>query len=218
MSQMKNKQRSHLCDTHSEEIASAITHGIATLLSIWGFVAMILASHGDPIRIVSSSIFGICLILLYASSTLYHIVTKPKTKELFQIFDHVCIYLLIAGSYTPLTLVGLGGTWGWSIFGIVWSCAIAGVLLKTIGTGKKDSKLSTALYLVMGWIIIVAIKQLIANVPAEGIAWIVAGGITYSLGVIFYAWEKLPYNHAIWHLFVLGGSACHVIAFVNYVL
>jgi len=179
---------------------------------------MILASHGDPIRIVSSSIFGICLILLYASSTLYHIVTKPKTKELFQIFDHVCIYLLIAGSYTPLTLVGLGGTWGWSIFGIVWSCAIAGVLLKTIGTGKKDSKLSTALYLVMGWIIIVAIKQLIANVPAEGIAWIVAGGITYSLGVIFYAWEKLPYNHAIWHLFVLGGSACHVIAFVNYVL
>jgi len=218
MSQLKNKQRSHLCDTHSEEIASAITHGIATLLSIWGFVAMILASHGDPIRIISSSIFGICLILLYASSTLYHIVTKPKTKELFQLFDHVCIYLLIAGSYTPLTLVGLGGAWGWSIFGIVWICAIAGVLLKTIGTGKKDSKLSTALYLVMGWIIIVAIKQLIANIPAEGIAWIVAGGITYSLGVIFYAWEKLPYNHAIWHLFVLGGSACHVIAFVNYIL
>jgi len=218
MSSKENKQRSHLCDTHTEEIASAITHGIATLLSIWGLVAMVLASDGDPIRVVSSSLFGLCLILLYGSSTLYHIVTKPKTKALFQTFDHICIYLLIAGSYTPLTLVGLGGAWGWSIFGIVWACAIAGVLLKTIGKGKKDSKLSTILYLVMGWIIIVAIKQLVANVPAEGIAWIVAGGVTYSLGVIFYAWEKLSYNHAIWHLFVLGGSACHVIAFTNYVL
>jgi len=218
MNQPEHEQRSHLCDTHKEEVASALTHGIATLLSIWALVAMISVSNGDPIRVVSSSVFGLCLILLYGSSTLYHIATKPKTKSIFQILDHVCIYLLIAGSYTPLTLVGLGGVWGWSILSIVWACAIAGVFLKTLGTKKKDSKLSTILYLVMGWIIIVAIKQLIDNIPPEGIAWIVAGGVTYSLGVIFYAWEKLPYNHAIWHLFVLGGSACHVIAFTNYVL
>jgi len=214
---MPNK-RSHLCDTHTEEIASALTHGLAVILSIWGLVAMLSVSQGDTLKIVSSSIFGICLILLYSSSTLYHSVSGHKLKSIFQALDHACIYLLIAGSYTPLTLIGIPGPWGWSILAVVWTCAIVGVLLKTLGQGKKDSHLSTILYLVMGWIIIVAIKQLIANIPPAGIAWIVAGGVTYSLGIIFYVWEKLPFNHAIWHLFVLGGSACHVIAFVYYVL
>lgn len=210
--------RSHLCDTPSEEIASALTHAFAAILSIAGLVAMLMVSDGDPLRVVSSCVFGACLILLYTSSALYHSVSGHKAKSFFQILDHACIYLLIAGSYTPLTLVGLQGTWGWSIFGVVWFCAIAGVLLKTCFRGRKDSKLSTILYLVMGWIIIIAIKQLMINIPPAGIAWIVAGGVTYSLGVIFYAWEKLLFNHAIWHLFVLGGSACHVIAFVKYVL
>jgi hemolysin III len=211
-------ERSHLCDTPQEELASTLTHAFAAILSIWGLMAMVIASHGDPLKVVSSCVFGTCLILLYTSSTLYHAVSNPHTKSFFQTLDHACIYLLIAGSYTPLTLVGLQGVWGWSIFGVVWLCAIAGILLKTCFSGKKDSKLSTALYLLMGWIIIIAIKQLIINIPPAGIAWIVAGGVTYSLGVIFYAWEKLPFNHAIWHLFVLGGSACHVIAFVFYVL
>lgn len=195
-----------------------ITHAIAAILSIAGLVAMVMVSDGEPLRVVSSSVFGVCLILLYSSSTLYHAVSNPKAKSFFQILDHACIYLLIAGSYTPLTLIGLQGTWGWAIFGIVWFCAIAGVLLKTCVRSRKDSKLSTALYLIMGWLIVIAFKPLISNVEPAGIAWIVAGGVTYSLGVIFYAWEKLPFNHAIWHLFVLGGSACHVIALVGYVL
>lgn len=195
-----------------------LTHAFAAILSIIGLAAMVMVSDGEPLKIVSASIFGACLILLYSSSALYHSVSAHKAKSFFQILDHACIYLLIAGSYTPLTLVGLQGAWGWSIFGIVWFCAIAGVLLKTCVRGKKDSRISTALYLVMGWLIVIAFKPLMANVEPTGIAWIVAGGITYSLGVIFYAWEKLLFNHAIWHLFVLGGSACHVIAFVGYVL
>lgn len=211
-------RRSHLCDTPAEELASVITHAIAAILSIAGLVAMVVVSNGEPLRVVSASIFGVCLILLYSSSTLYHAVSNHKAKSFFQILDHACIYLLIAGSYTPLTLIGLQGTWGWSICGIVWFCAIAGVLLKTCTRGQKDSKLSTALYLVMGWLIVIAFKPLMANVEPAGIAWIVAGGVTYSLGVIFYAWERLFFNHAIWHLFVLGGSACHVIAYVGYVL
>ena len=211
-------QRSHLCDTPAEELASVITHALAAILSIIGLVAMVLVSNGEPLRVISACIFGICLILLYSSSALYHSVSNHKAKSFFQILDHACIYLLIAGSYTPLTLVGLQGAWGWSIFGIVWFCAIAGILLKTCIRGKKDSKLSTALYLVMGWLIVIAFKPLMDNIPPAGVAWIVAGGLTYSLGIIFYAWEKLIFNHAIWHLFVLGGSACHVVAFVAYVL
>lgn len=213
-----SKQRSHLCDTPAEELASVITHAIAALLSIAGLVTMIAVSDGIALNIVSASIFGTCLILLYSSSAIYHAVSSHKAKSFFQILDHACIYLLIAGSYTPLTLVSMQGAWGWSIFGIVWFCAIAGVLLKTCVKGKKDSKLSTALYLVMGWLIVIAIKPLMASIDPGGLAWIVAGGVTYSLGVIFYAWEKLIFNHAIWHLFVLGGSACHVIAYVGYVL
>ena len=213
-----NDQRSHLCDTPVEELASVLTHALAAILSIIGLATMVIVPEGEPLKIVSASIFGACLILLYSSSALYHSVSAHKTKSFFQVLDHACIYLLIAGSYTPLTLVGLQGAWGWSIFVIVWFCAIAGVLLKTCFRGKKDSKLSTALYLVMGWLIVIAFKPLMANVEPTGIAWIVAGGVTYSLGVIFYAWEKLLFNHAIWHLFVLGGSACHVIAFVGYVL
>ncbi|NWK54823.1 hemolysin III family protein [Verrucomicrobiaceae bacterium N1E253] len=213
-----SKERSHLCDSPAEEIASVVTHTIAALLSIAGLVAMIIASEGEALNIVSASIFGACLILLYSASSLYHAFSSPKVKSFFQVLDHACIYLLIAGSYTPLTLVAMQGAWGWSIFGIVWFCAIAGVLLKTCLKGKKDSKLSTILYLVMGWMIVVAIKPLMASIDPGGLAWIVAGGVTYSLGVIFYAWEKLIFNHAIWHLFVLGGSACHVIAYVFYVL
>lgn len=211
-------QRSHLCDTPAEELASVITHAIAALMSVVGLVVMIFVSDGVALNVISASVFGSCLILLYSSSAIYHAVSNHKTKSFFQILDHACIYLLIAGSYTPLTLVAMQGAWGWSIFGIVWFCALAGVLLKTCFKGKKDSKLSTALYLIMGWMIVIAIKPVMASIDPAGLAWIVAGGVTYSLGVIFYAWEKLIFNHAIWHLFVLGGSACHVIAYVGYVL
>lgn len=211
-------QRSHLCDSPAEELASVLTHAFAALLSIAGLVAMVFVADGEPLRVVSACVFGFCLILLYTSSAIYHAVSSHKAKSLLQIVDHACIYLLIAGSYTPLTLIGLQGAWGWSLFGIVWFCAIAGVIVKTCFSGKKDSKLSTILYLVMGWLIVIAIKPLMASIPPGGIAWIVAGGVTYSLGIVFYAWDKLLFNHAIWHLFVFGGSACHVIAYTAYVL
>jgi hemolysin III len=151
-------------------------------------------------------------VLLYSSSSLYHFFTTPRWKARFQTLDHACIYLLIAGSYTPFTLITLKGAWGWSLFAAVWSMAIAGVLLKTLGKGRKDHWLSTALYLLMGWLVLVAMGPLVRNLPAAGVAWLVAGGLAYTLGVGFFAWRRLPFNHAIWHLFVLAGSVCHVLA------
>ena len=161
---------------------------------------------------VSAAVFGLSLVLLYSSSTLYHFFTSPRWKARFQAFDHACIYLLIAGSYTPITLITLKGAWGWSLFGAVWAMALGGVLMKTLWQGKKDHWISTALYLLMGWLIVLAFGPLLRQMPAAGIGWLAAGGLAYSLGVVFFAWHRLPFNHAIWHLFVLGGSVCHVLA------
>jgi len=209
--------RSHLCDSHCEEVASLVTHGLGVVFSIAALVTMLALSAGDPLKLVSAAIFGSSLVLLYSSSTLYHIFTSPRWKARLQSLDHACIYLLIAGSYTPITLITLKGPWGWSVFAAVWTMAIGGVLMKTVWQGKKDHWISTALYLLMGWLIVIAFGPLLRAMAPAGVWWLAAGGLSYSFGVIFFAWRKLPFNHAVWHLFVLGGSACHVIAASLYV-
>jgi hemolysin III len=205
-------ERSHLCDSHREEVASLVTHAAGVLIGIVALVVMLVLADGSLLKLVSAAAFGVSLVLLYASSTLYHFFTAPRWKARFQTLDHVCIYLLIAGSYTPFTLITLQGPWGWSLFGAVWAMALAGVLLKTLGKGRKDHWWSTALYLLMGWLVLVAIVPLARNLPAAGMAWLTAGGLAYTVGVVFFAWRRLPFNHAIWHLFVLAGSVCHVLA------
>ena len=210
--------RSPLCDSHCEEVASLITHALGVVFSVAALVMMLVVSDGDIIRIVSSVVFGTSLILLYLSSTLYHFFTSPRWKALFQALDHACIYLLIAGSYTPITLITLRGAWGWTLFGIVWSMALVGIFIKLLASGKKDHWISTALYLAMGWLVVIALEPLIKNISGTGMALLVAGGLSYSLGIVFFVWHKLPFNHAIWHLFVLGGSICHVLAITLHVL
>ena len=212
------RPRSPLCESKAEELASTATHALGTALAIGALVAMILVADGEVFRTVSASVFGGTLVLLYLSSTLYHATSCERRKPLLQALDHACIYLLIAGSYTPLTLVALRGPWGWSLFGIVWMMAFGGVLLKTLSRGKRDSWWSTALYIVMGWLAVIAWGPMIRALPVAGVAWMVAGGLCYTLGVIFFSWRRLRFNHAIWHLFVLAGSACHVIATVLYIL
>ncbi|MCB9431527.1 MAG: hemolysin III family protein [Ardenticatenaceae bacterium] len=205
--------------TLSEEIANGITHGIGAMLSVAGLTVLVVlaAIYGDAWRIVSFSIYGASLVLLYTASTLYHAIQHPDAKRIFRIMDHAAIYLLIAGTYTPITLVNMRGPWGWSIFGFVWALAIIGIIFKTMYTGRYD-KISTAAYVLMGWICLIGLKEMLVAIPPGGLVWLVAGGVCYTVGVIFYAWQKLPFNHAIWHLFVLGGSMCHFFAILFHVL
>ena len=201
-----------------EEIANTITHGVGVGLSITALILLVVRAslYGDVWRVVSFSIYGSSLILLYLASTLYHGFRSKRIKEFLRILDHSAIYLLIAGSYTPFLLVTLRGPWGWTLFGIIWSFAFMGITFKLI-FGPKYDFISTAFYILMGWVVIIAIKPLIAALPAAGLAWLVAGGLAYTGGVIFYAWEKLPFNHAIWHGFVLAGSCFHFFAIVFYI-
>lgn len=196
-----------------EEIANSITHGIGALLSIAAFVILIIvASKKDDIwHLVSFSIYGITLVLLYLSSTLYHSFTKPRIKNLFARFDHVSIFLLIAGTYTPILLTTIHGTQGWMMFVIIWSLAIAGAVIRSIYL-YRFRKLMVAVYLGMGWMFILVGKQIIQNLPSISLTFLVLGGIAYSVGVVFYMWRKLPYSHGIWHLFVLAGSMLHFFA------
>ena len=205
--------------TVGEEIANSITHGIGAGLSVAGLTLLVAlaAIYGDVWRVVSFSIYGSSLVLLYLASTLYHSIQHPKVKRILRIFDHSAIYLLIAGTYTPFTLVSLRGPWGWTLFGLVWGLALLGIAFKTVFIGRYE-KLATAAYVLMGWLVVIAFKQMHVAIPPGGIVWVVIGGVVYTLGVLFYAWEKLPYNHAIWHLFVLGGSACHFFAILLHVL
>ncbi|MCJ7766271.1 MAG: hemolysin III family protein [Thiovulaceae bacterium] len=202
-----------------EEIWHAISHGIGLALSIAGLTIMVTfaAMSGSVIAVVSSAIFGATLIILYGSSTLYHAITHHEIKQRFQQFDHASIYLLIAGSYTPITLVSLGGAWGWSIFALVWSIAVIGITITFVYPGRSE-KLSLFLYITMGWIIVIAIKPLLENMESGGLWLLLAGGFSYSVGVLFYVWEKLPFNHAIWHLFVLGGSILHFFMVLLYII
>ena len=206
-----------MCGSHREEVANLLTHGLGVIFSIVALVVMLYLAAGDPLKTVSAAVFGLSLVLLYSSSTLYHFFTSPRWKAKFQALDHACIYLLIAGSYTPFTLITLRGPSGWALFAAVWTMAIIGVLLKTFWKGKKDHWISTALYLLMGWLILLAFGPLLRGMPIAGVWWLAAGGLAYSFGVIFFAWRRLPFNHAIWHLFVLGGSVCHVWAACGFV-
>lgn len=202
-----------------EEVMNAVTHGIGTLLAVAGLVLLTVLAylHGDIWHIVSFSIYGTTLVLLYLASTLYHSFTNERVKRVFKILDHSAIYLLIAGTYTPFTLVPLHGVLGWTVFGVVWGLAVIGIIFKVFFTGRFKL-VSTICYLGMGWFIVFAIKPLLATVPALGMSWLFVGGLFYSLGSIFYLWKKIPYNHAIWHLFVLAGSVSHFIAVFFYVL
>lgn len=204
--------RSLLCDTHREEFASMVTHAAGIVFSVVALIVMLAMSVGDALKTVSALVFGLSLVVLYASSTLYHTATSHRWKARFQTLDHICIYLLIAGTYTPFTLITLRGPWGWSLFGAVWAMAAGGVLVKSLWKGKKDHWISTALYVVMGWLIVLAAGPLLRAMPVAGVALLAAGGLSYTLGLGFFAWRRLPFNHAIWHLFVLGGSVCHVLA------
>lgn len=205
--------------TIPEEIANAITHGVGIVVSIVALVLMVVyACHYHQVKaIVSASIFGASLIALYFSSTLYHAVWHLKTKQILQMIDHMMIYLLIAGTYTPFTLVALGGGWGWSLFGVIWGLALAGIVFKLFFTGKFE-KLSVGIYIAMGWLAIIAIKPFLHAIPFAGLMWVIAGGLAYSIGIIFYAGDRIRYAHTIWHIFVLLGSLCHVIAILCYVL
>lgn len=206
----KSELQNPLMQSLGEEIASSVTHGIGAALSIAALVLLVVfaSKHGETWRIVSLSIYGATLVFLYLSSTLYHSFPEGKTKRFFQLVDHVSIFLLIAGSYTPVVLIALQGLWGWTLFGIIWTLAIGGILAKIFLMGKLKI-ISVLFYIAMGWIIVIALKPLLRAVPIELFAWLFAGGLSYTLGTIFYAWEKLPHNHTIWHLFVLAGSACH---------
>ena len=202
-----------------EEYANIATHAVGVLLSIVALVLMVVfaAENGDPYFIVAVSIFGATLILLYLMSTLYHSFRHPKVKHVFRVFDHSCIYLLIAGSYTPFTLVSMRGGWGWTLFGITWGLALCGIVFKIFFT-KRFNILSTLMYIALGWLVVVAAKPIITSVPTGGIVWLFAGGMLYTSGVVFYVWRRVPYHHAIWHLFVMAGSFCHFLAVYYYVL
>lgn len=203
----------------AEEIAHSITHGVGVLLSIGGLAVLVSFSalYGDVWHIVSTSIYGATLILLYTTSTLYHSIPHEKAKQVLQRLDHAAIFLLIAGTYTPFTLVNLRGDWGWTLFTLVWSIAIAGIVLE-IAVKKRYKRLSIGLYLGLGWLVLIAIEPMLTSVDMGGLLLLLAGGLCYSLGVIFYVWKKLTYNHAIWHLFVLAGSVLHFFSVLFYVI
>ncbi len=202
-----------------EEIANAITHGVGLVLSVTGFVVLLVlaALRGTAWHIVACSIYGVTLICLYTASLLYHAVISPRFKRGLRIFDHSAIYLLIAGTYTPFLLVNLRGPWGWSLFGVIWGLALAGILFK-FWFVERFGILSTAVYIGMGWLVVVAAKPVIAHVPFTALIWLFGGGLAYTVGVIFYASRRIPYSHVIWHVFVLAGSICHYFAILSTVI
>ena len=202
-----------------EEIINSLTHGFGSLLSIVGIAFLItLASlNGNAWHIVSCSIYGATLVLLYMASTLYHSVRTSKAKQALKVVDHSCIFLFIAGSYTPFTLVSLNGAWGWSIFGVVWVLAGFGIVFKIFFI-ERFEKISTLVYLGMGWLILVAIVPLKESLPTWGIVWLAFGGLAYTGGVVAFVLQKIPFNHGIWHLFVIAGSVCHYVAIMLYVI
>jgi hemolysin III len=202
-----------------EERLNAITHGVGAVLALTGLVVLAVASslHGTVWHVVSFSIFGASLLLLYVCSTLYHSFGHGRAKAVFRRLDHAAIYLLIAGTYTPFTLVALHGPVGWVVFGIIWALAAIGIALEQICSERVEI-LVTSFFLMMGWLSLFAVRPLIAALPAPAIAWLVVGGVLYSVGAVIYLMEKMPYNHAVWHLFVVAGSAAHFIAVFLYVL
>jgi len=205
--------------TIAEEIANAITHGIGAALSIAALTSMVIvaAMGGDIWSIVSVSIYGATLVFLYLSSTLYHGIQVKPAKEVFHVMDHIGISLLIAGTYTPILLVKMRTTEGWIFFGLIWGLALTAACIKSFFT-NRFTYISTAIYIIMGWLSLFLINSMLEVLGVGGLAWIAAGGVSYTLGVIPFLWERIPFNHAIWHLFVIGGSVCHFMAILLYVL
>jgi hemolysin III len=202
--------------TLGEEIANSISHGVGVLGAIAVTPVLIVnATKYGPAAIVGASIFGGTMIILYLASALYHAFPHSRTKRVFNILDHSAIFLLIAGTYTPFTLGVLRGAWGWSLFGIIWGLAIVGVVIKSVA-GANTGKLSTGLYLAMGWIAVVAAKPFWDHIPKWGLIWLLVGGVMYSAGVLFFVAQKIRFGHFIWHLFVIAGTACHVVAVMKY--
>jgi hemolysin III len=201
-----------------EEIANSISHGLGTAAGITGLVVLVslATKRGSVWHIVSFSIYGTTLVLLYLSSTLYHALPRPRVKRIFRVFDHAAIYLLIAGTYTPFTLVNLRGPWGWSLFGVVWALAITGVVFKSLFLGRF-ARMSVVLYVLMGWLVMVGIRPLLKVVPWHGFLWLLAGGLAYTTGVVFFVSAR-RYAHTVWHFFVMAGTACHWLAVYLYVL
>jgi hemolysin III len=204
--------------TLGEEIANSITHGIGAALSIAGLVAIVAVAALDrpAWQVIACAIYGTSLVLMYVSSTMYHALTNKRAKRVFKILDHSSIYLLIAGTYTPFTLITLRGPWGWSLFAVVWGLCVCGVVFKSLWIGRLKVA-STVVYLLMGWCVVVAIRPLLAALPWTGFMWMLAGGLCYTAGVAFYA-NSRRFAHSIWHLFVMAGSVCHYWAVFHYVL
>ena len=207
----------HRDHTVGEEIANSITHGLGIIASIVGLPILVLAAatRGDPWRVVGVAVFSAALILLYTASTVYHALPVSRAKLVFRIIDHSAIYLLIAGTYTPFALGAMRGVWGWTLLGLVWACAAGGVAFKTV-LRFQFPRMSTILYLAMGWIALAFARPFIAAVPPAGLAWILVGGLFYTGGIAFFLWERQRYTHALWHLCVLGGSVCHFLAVLWY--
>ena len=202
-----------------EELANGITHGIGLALSIVGVIVLVVLAvlRGDGWQIAGCTTFGITLVLLYAASTMYHSLRAPHLKRVFKILDHTAIYLLIAGTYTPFTLVNLRGFWGWTLFGLVWGLSVFGTVWKLFHVERFEI-VSILVYVAMGWLVLIAIKPVMSAVPLSGMVWLFAGGLFYTTGLLFFAWKRVPYNHAIWHVFVMAGSICHYFAVMFYVL
>jgi hemolysin III len=202
-----------------EEIANSITHGIGIVLAIAALALMtsFASLHGDAWHVVGCSVFGAALIVLYTASTLYHSIPTASAKQILRTCDHSAIFVLIAGTYTPFTLVNLRGPWGWTLFGLVWGCAVVGIVFRIVA-GSRWRIVSLTLYVLMGWVIVVAVKPLLSAVAPGGLLLLAGGGVAYTSGIVFYAWRSMPYHHAVWHLFVLAGSALHFFAVLLYVI
>jgi hemolysin III len=205
--------------SEEEELANRLTHSLAAAISLVGIVFLVTAASrtGDPYRIISSVIFCGSLTIFYIISTLYHTIRSPKSRYVFRVLDHAGIYLVIAGTYTPFTLVSLRESSGWVLFGVVWGLAIAGVIFKSFMTHRL-AFLAPVFYIALGWLIVVDLEGLLTLVPIKGVLWLVAGGLFYTVGIIFYAIDRIPYNHAIWHVFVIAGSLCHYFSILWYVI
>jgi hemolysin III len=209
----------HKRQSYAEEIANATTHGIGLVLSVVGWIALMVVSGmaGDGWDLAASAVFGGSLVFLYSTSTLYHSVRQPRAKWILRVLDHVAIFLLIAGTYTPFTVVLMRHGWGWTLLALIWGLALAGLLFKLFSTHRFHPA-ATSLYLIMGWLGILFADPMSAALPAGALLLIVAGGLAYTVGVVFYGWHSLRYSHAIWHVFVLVGSICHFAAVALYVL
>lgn len=200
----------------AEELVNAITHGIGAMLSVAALTLMVVVAN-NGLALTSAIVYGSSMILLFLASTLYHAITHTPTKQVMKMLDHCAIYLLIAGTYTPFMLISLQGAWGYTLLSVVWSLAAVGICFKVVFK-QRFEKLSLMTYLGMGWLVVVAMPEMISNVAFGGLVLIASGGVAYTLGAVFYAIKKIPFNHAIWHLFVLAGSVCHFLAVYLYVI